>query len=329
MGHIELSRDADAIVVAPASADFIAKLAHGHADDLLSTLCLARDCPLLVAPAMNRQMWAQRGHAAQRRAARAPTASTILGPGSGDQACGEIGDGRMLEPEEILAALLASAQPKLLAGKRVLLTAGPDVRSDRSGARHHQSQLGQDGLRAGAGRAEAGAERDAGRRTDVAAARRPASTRIDVQSAAADGGRGRRRRSTARDIFIAVAAVADYTPARSPRRSKIKKSGDAADADARSRPSTFSPPSRRARNAPFCVGFAAESRRRRAERRGQAPPQESAAARRQPRAGRARQRRERGHAARRRAARIRCRGWTSWRWRAGWSRRSRRGCRGR
>src|SRR5450631_4393073 len=124
MGHIDLSRHADAIVVAPASADFIAKLAHGLADDLLSALCLARDCSLLIAPAMNVQMWTNA--ATQRNVATLRTdAIEILGPGSGDQACGEIGDGRMLEPEEILAALFASAQPKLLTGKRVLLTAGP------------------------------------------------------------------------------------------------------------------------------------------------------------------------------------------------------------
>src|ERR1700694_2060079 len=124
MGHIELSRHADAIVVAPASADFIAKLAHGQADDLLSTLCLARDCPLLIAPAMNRQMWMH--VATQRNAAQIKADGVaILGPGSGDQACGEIGDGRMLEPEEILAALIASTQPKLLEGKRVVLTSGP------------------------------------------------------------------------------------------------------------------------------------------------------------------------------------------------------------
>src|SRR5271169_4302083 len=124
MGHIDLSRNAAAIVVAPASADFIAKLAHGHADDLLSTLCLARDCPLLVAPTMNVHMWTH--PATQRNMAQLKADGVdILGPGSGGQACGEVGDGRMIEPEEILAALIAWAQPKLLAGKRVLLTAGP------------------------------------------------------------------------------------------------------------------------------------------------------------------------------------------------------------
>ena len=116
MGHIDLSRNADAILVAPASADFIAKLANGHADDLLSSLCLARDCPLLVAPTMNVQMWS---HPATRRNVAQLVADgvAILGPGSGGQACGEVGDGRMIEPEEILAALCAWAQPKLLATK--------------------------------------------------------------------------------------------------------------------------------------------------------------------------------------------------------------------
>src|SRR2546430_13375735 len=113
MGHIELSRHADAIIVAPASADFIAKVAHGHADDLLSTLCLARDCPLLVAPAMNRQMWTH--VATQRNVARLQADGVvILGPGRGDQACGETGDGRMLEPDELVAGVMASVQPKLL-----------------------------------------------------------------------------------------------------------------------------------------------------------------------------------------------------------------------
>src|SRR5215471_13294732 len=124
MGHIDLSRGADAIVVAPASADFIAKLANGHADDLLSTLCLARDCPLLVAPTMNVHMW--NNPATQRNIARLKADGIeLLGPGSGGQACGEVGDGRMIEPEEIMSALIAWAQPKLLSGKRVLLTAGP------------------------------------------------------------------------------------------------------------------------------------------------------------------------------------------------------------
>ena len=124
MGHINLSRDADAIVVAPASADFLAKIANGHADDLLSTLTLARDCTLFVAPAMNRQMWSNAAN--QRNVARLiADGVVVLGPGSGDQACGETGEGRMLEPQEIFDAVIAWGQPKVLAGRRVLLTAGP------------------------------------------------------------------------------------------------------------------------------------------------------------------------------------------------------------
>jgi phosphopantothenoylcysteine decarboxylase/phosphopantothenate--cysteine ligase len=124
MGHIALSRGADAIVVAPATADFIRKLAHGAADDLLSTLCLARECPLLIAPAMNRQMWwnaATQRNVAQLR----DDGIAILGPDTGELACNENGEGRMLEAAQIHAALVASRQPKTLAGKRVLMTAGP------------------------------------------------------------------------------------------------------------------------------------------------------------------------------------------------------------
>lgn len=124
MAHIDLTRGADAVLIAPASTDFMAKLAHGMADDLLSTLCVARACPLLVAPAMNREMWAN--PATQRNVAQLRADGiSILGPSAGEQACGETGDGRMLEAHEILADLIAFFQPKLLAGRHVLLTAGP------------------------------------------------------------------------------------------------------------------------------------------------------------------------------------------------------------
>jgi phosphopantothenoylcysteine decarboxylase/phosphopantothenate--cysteine ligase len=123
MPHIELSRNADAILVAPASADFLAKLVQGRADDLLSTLCLARDCPLLVAPAMNKQMW---GNPATQRNITQLKADgiSLLGPDSGEQACGEVGLGRMLEAEALFALVNAHFTPKLLTGKRVLITAG-------------------------------------------------------------------------------------------------------------------------------------------------------------------------------------------------------------
>ncbi|MCB1945515.1 MAG: phosphopantothenate synthase, partial [Thauera sp.] len=121
MAHIDLGRDADAILVAPATADFLARLAHGHADDLLSTLCLARAVPLIVAPAMNRQMWESpptQRNVAQIRA----DGVAVFGPAAGDQACGEVGMGRMLEAEELLERLEGFFAPKLLAGRKVVLT---------------------------------------------------------------------------------------------------------------------------------------------------------------------------------------------------------------
>ena len=126
MAHIELSRHADAILIAPASADFMAKLAQGHADDLLSTLCLARQptCRMFIAPAMNREMW--ENSATQRNVTRLrEDGITILGPASGDQACGETGMGRMLEAEELAVAMVGHYQPKALSGLRALVTAGP------------------------------------------------------------------------------------------------------------------------------------------------------------------------------------------------------------
>ena len=124
MPHIELSRDRDLVVVAPATADFIAKLVHGAADDLLSTMCLARECSLMVAPAMNRQMW--ENAATQRNVAQLRhDGIVVLGPDAGDQACGEVGMGRMLEPLDLVREISAWFQPKLLSGTHVLVTAGP------------------------------------------------------------------------------------------------------------------------------------------------------------------------------------------------------------
>ena len=155
MAHIELSRGKDAIVVAPATADFIAKLAHGLADDLLSTLCLARDCPLHRRAGDEPRDVGQPGDPPQRRAA-ARDGVAILGPASGDQACGEVGMGRMLEAGEIAEAVAVFLAPKLLRRRARAGHGGPDVRGDRRGARHHQPELGQDGLRGGARRARGG-----------------------------------------------------------------------------------------------------------------------------------------------------------------------------
>jgi len=254
MGHIGVSRGAAAIVVAPASADFLAKLAHGHADDLLSTLCLARDCPLLVAPAMNVEMW--RNPATQRNVAQLRADGiAILGPGTGELACNETGDGRMLEPEEIFAALVAARQPKLLAGKRVLVTAGPTFEPIDPVRGITNSSSGKMGFAVAQAAAEAGAA--------VTLVAGPSSlatpfgtTRVDVKSAREMADAVLARVHDA-DMFVAVAAVADYTPAKVSEK-KIKKSGAPLSialeptVDILATVAALPKP-------PYCVGFAAES----------------------------------------------------------------------
>ena len=261
MAHINLSRDADAIVVAPASADFIAKLAQGRADDLLSLLCVARPierCPLLLAPAMNREMWAH--PATQRNVAQVRAdGAHLLGPGSGDQACGEIGDGRMLEATELRDELVAFFQPKLLAGRSVLVTAGPTFEAidPVRGITNHSS--GKMGFAIARAAAEAGAQ--------VTLVAGPVHLptprhvrRIDVQSA--------REMHDAvlplaarHQIFVATAAVADWRPAEATDQ-KIKKdgSGRVPALALTENPDILAtvarlPPAQR----PWCVGFAAES----------------------------------------------------------------------
>ena len=228
MPHINLGREAHAIVLAPASADFIARLAQGRSDELLSLLCLARQpaVPLLVAPAMNREMWAH--PATQRNLARIEAdGARLLGVGSGLQACGETGDGRMLEPEQLLADLIAHFQPKLLAGQRVLITAGPTFEAidPIRGITNHSS--GKMGFAVARAAREAGAEVTlvAG---PVAQPTPRGVRRIDVQSARemlaavmgelASG-------SQAPTVFVATAAVADWRPAH-PAEQKIKKAAD-------------------------------------------------------------------------------------------------------
>jgi phosphopantothenoylcysteine decarboxylase / phosphopantothenate---cysteine ligase len=254
MGHIAISRGADAIVVAPATADFIRKLAHGAADDLLSTLCLARECPLLVAPAMNRQMWWSA--ATQRNVAQLRTDGvTILGPDTGELACNENGEGRMLEAEQIYAAIVASRQPKLLAGMRVLLTAGPTVEAIDPVRSITNASSGKMGFAMAQAAVEAGAE--------VTVVAGPTSlptpdgvTRIDVTSTAqmAEAVLARVDRC---DVFIGVAAAADYTPARV-QTEKIKKSADLLTLELRPTTDILATVAARPK-APFCVGFAAES----------------------------------------------------------------------
>ncbi len=254
MGHIDVSRGADAIVVAPASADFLAKLAHGRADDLLSTLCLARECPLLVAPAMNRQMWA---HAATQRNVAQLRADgvALLGPDVGEMACMEHGEGRMLEASELFAAVVASAQPKVLAGKRVLVTAGPTFEAIDPVRGITNSSSGKMGFALAQAAAEAGAT------VLLVAGRTPLPTpwgvtRVNVTSAA-QMAEAVLARVAEYDIFIAVAAVADYTPA-NVHEQKVKKSNDAMTITLKPTVDILATVAALP-DPPFCVGFAAES----------------------------------------------------------------------
>jgi len=254
MAHIDLTRGADAVLVAPATADFLAKLAHGLADDLLSTLCLARDCPLLAAPAMNRRMWEH--PATQRNVAQlAADGVAILGPTEGEQACGETGAGRMLEPVEIFDALVSFFQPRLLSGKRVLLTLGPTFEALDPVRGLTNRSSGRMGMALARACAEAGA--------GVTAICGPVSlptpagvTRIDVESAAQM--REAVLSQLPADIFIAVAAVADYRPA-APAEHKIKKGAGSLTLELVANPDILAEVAARP-DAPFCIGFAAESR---------------------------------------------------------------------
>ncbi len=259
MAHINLTREADAILIAPASADFIAKLLHGRADELLSLACLARPierCPLLVAPAMNREMWAH--PATQRNFAQlAADGAIVLGPGNGDQACGEIGDGRMLEPAELRDELIAFFQPKLLAGKRVLVTAGPTFEPiDPVRALTNRSS-GKMGFAIARAAAEAGAEVTllAG---PVALATPRHVKRVDVTTAV-EMHQAALAAASESDVFVATAAVADWRVS-NVATSKIKKAkGRVAPAfELVENPDILAAVARLPK-APFCVGFAAES----------------------------------------------------------------------
>ncbi|HAT40029.1 bifunctional phosphopantothenoylcysteine decarboxylase/phosphopantothenate--cysteine ligase CoaBC [Polynucleobacter necessarius] len=264
MAHIELSRSADAILIAPASADLMAKLSLGLADDLLSTLCLARDCPLLLAPAMNKQMWE---HAATQRSAKrlSEDGVALLGPASGFQACGEVGMGRMLEPAEITEQVIAFFQQKILAGKKVVITAGPTFEAidPMRGITNHSS--GKMGFAIARAAVEAGAQVHliAGpceletpllatgqiTRTNVVSAKEMHSTALSVSDC---------------DIFFAAAAVADWGIAQ-PAKEKIKRQGNQApNIEFVANPDILldiakAVKTKAGKPYPYCVGFAAES----------------------------------------------------------------------
>ncbi|NBO14372.1 MAG: bifunctional phosphopantothenoylcysteine decarboxylase/phosphopantothenate--cysteine ligase CoaBC [Betaproteobacteria bacterium] len=263
MAHINLSREADLVLIAPASADFMAKLLHGRADELLSLLCLARPretVPLMIAPAMNREMWHH--PATQRNVAQLQADGTlVLGVGEGDQACGEVGDGRMLEPHELLAEVVAHFQPKHLAGRRVLVTAGPTFEPLDPVRGLTNRSSGKMGFAIAQAAQEAGAAVTlvAG---PVALATPRGVRRVDVTTAV-DMDQAVSALQDEADVFVATAAVADWRAAQVSEE-KIKKS-PAATAPSLSfveNPDILArvAASDRARSgALFCVGFAAES----------------------------------------------------------------------
>ena len=259
MAHIELSRDRDLILIAPASADFLAKLALGLADDLLSTLCLARRCPLAVAPAMNVEMWNQA--ATQRNIAQLRADGiSIFGPGAGEQACGEVGLGRMLEPAEIHDAVAAMLTPGTLSGKRVLITAGPTyepIDTVRGITNQSSGRMGY---------AVAQAAVDAGASVTLVTGRTSLPTpagvvRVDVVTAR-EMHTAVMARTNECDIFIAVAAVADYHVVDA-RNHKIKRGDGGMTVELAPNPDILADVASLER-PPFCVGFAAETENMRA-----------------------------------------------------------------
>ncbi len=263
MAHINLGREADAILVAPASADFMAKLLHGRADDLLSLMCLARPIdkvPLLLAPAMNREMWAH--PATQRNVAQLHADGThVLDVGQGDQACGEVGDGRMLEPEEILEDLIAYFQPKVLQGRSVLVSAGPTYEAIDPVRGITNLSSGKMGF------AIARAAREAGAQVTLVAGPVSLATPRGVQRVNVRSAREMQEAVMAgvagAQVFVATAAVADWRPDQAADQ-KIKKDGSGQTPALRftENPDILAgvAQSERAQSgALFCVGFAAES----------------------------------------------------------------------
>ena len=255
MGHIELARWAQIVLIAPASADFMARLAHGRADDLLSTLCLATEAPLILAPAMNRVMWSNPATQANL-ATLVSRGMRFLGPASGNQACGEVGTGRMWEPKLLADSVLeAPANAGLLAGMNVLITAGP-TRERLDPVRYLTNRSsGKMGF------AVAAAAREAGAHVTlvtgpVSLPTPPGITRINVESAR-DMYAAVHRQVADADVFIAAAAVADFQPV-SVAKQKIKKQGGSVKLELEPAPDIVKSVADMAKR-PFVVGFAAET----------------------------------------------------------------------
>lgn len=254
MPHIELSRSADAIVIAPASADFMAKLVQGRADDLLSTLCLARSCPLLVAPAMNKQMW--ENPATQRNITQLEKDGiSVLGPDSGEQACGEIGLGRMLEPEDLLYLIQAHFQPQLLKNRKVLITAGPTLEMIDPVRAITNLSSGKMGYAVAQAAFEMGA--DVTLISGASTLKPPLGIQFISATSADTMYQAVMQHIAEQDIFISVAAVADYSPVTTSAQ-KIKKSEQSLSIELKPNKDILSEVAHLP-NAPFCVGFAAET----------------------------------------------------------------------
>jgi phosphopantothenoylcysteine decarboxylase/phosphopantothenate--cysteine ligase len=254
MAHIDLSRNADAILIAPASADFISKLAHGLADDLLSTLCLARKCPLLIAPAMNSQMW---DHPATQRnlAMLRLDGVTVLDPDSGQQACGETGMGRMLEPSVLAEAVKAAFQNGLLQGKRVLVTAGPTFEPIDAVRGITNLSSGKMGYAVAFAALQAGA--NVTLISGPVSLQAPSAVRLIKVVSALDMLEAVKKEAPQADIFISVAAVGDYRATHISKQ-KIKKTGVGLTLELTPNPDILEYVTSLPR-PPFCVGFAAET----------------------------------------------------------------------
>ena len=254
MPHIELSRDRDLIVVAPATADFMAKLVHGAADDLLATLCLARECPLMVAPAMNRQMW--ENAATQRNVSQLrQDGILVLGPDAGDQACGEVGMGRMLEAADLVREISAWFQPKPLAGTKVLVTAGPTFEPIDPVRGITNRSSGKMGYAIARAAIEAGAQVTLV--TGPSAIEPPPSARLIRIETAQQMLDAVNAQVSEAEIFIGVAAVSDYQVQNRSSR-KLKKENGIPTLELTPTPDIIQAVVNRP-NPPFCVGFAAES----------------------------------------------------------------------
>jgi phosphopantothenoylcysteine decarboxylase/phosphopantothenate--cysteine ligase len=255
MGHIAHSRDRDLILVAPATANFMAKVAHGLADDLLSALCIARRCPLVLAPAMNVEMWE---NAATQRNLRLLQESGVLlaGPAAGDQACGEVGMGRMLEPLQLVSEVECMFRPGHLAGRRVLVTAGPTQEPIDPVRVLTNVSSGKMGYAVARAASDAGAEVTlvSG---PVALATPPGVTRIDVRTAQ-EMFEAVKKAVPGSDVFISVAAVADYRVRNRAAQKIKKKSGGGLVLELEENPDILAWVAALP-EPPFCVGFAAES----------------------------------------------------------------------